>query len=180
MPLHFFPRALAARREKRRADAQWAYHRSVVSSIGLITLIWGGIEVVIDNFFDWYDLQQGANRRRKIPQQTQEKVAYLQEIAADSRWTEQERSTIAHIADELDRLAVERRNFIHGHVFQDDPASVEWRIYRVKVEGGKLVRSFHDYHNDDIQRILKEVGDLSHQAAPFFGRIIGLPEFTQS
>ena len=175
MPLHLFPRSIAARRARRKADDQWTYHQSVLSDLGLLTLIWGGIEIILDHFFEWYADEQGTNRRRKIPQQTQEKVAYLREISTDSRWSEEDRGTLSLIADEVDRLAVDRRNFIHGHVFQDDPSSLKWRVYRTKIEGGRLVRSFHDYHHDDIRRIVKEASDLSHMASPFFGRIVGLP-----
>jgi len=161
------------RQRKRRKDIAWEYAQTVLIAVGNMTIMWAGIELMLDHLIGWYQGKVGAVIRKTLPRQLNEKLDYLSKMEPDIRFSAEERNELKSIRLELFRLSEFRHDLIHGLLYQKNNRSTDWTVHRLEIKrSGASLREIN-YSNDDIQQGVRAIFDVSHRASPFFRQLMG-------
>lgn len=166
---------LALRRRKKAGDASWAYTQSVLTTVGNLTIMWAGIELMLTHLIVWYHERGGRAIRTDLPRMLTYQLEYLKKLERDIRFDQEVSDTLREIRLEITRLNEFRINLIHGVLHQRNRRSRDWHTHSVKIDGNgwRVVRA--TYTDSELCANVKAVSDLSHKMSPFIARVIGMP-----
>jgi hypothetical protein len=161
------------RRRARRKEMAWEYTQTVLIAVGNMTIMWAGIELMLDHLIGWYQGKVGTVIRKTLPRQLNEKLDYLSKMEPDIRFSAGERHELEATRLELSRLSGFRHDLIHGLLYQKNNRSTEWTVHRMEVKrSGASLREIN-YSNEDIQQGVRAIFDVSHRMSPFFRQLMG-------
>lgn len=161
-----------------RSNARSRYENSVMSGIGTLIFIWGGIERQLNSLICFYHPYAPAKLRAKpLPDNLNQKILYLVEIGRDPRVPDRVKHKITSWIPKLGRLREHRHLIVHGTVFQKDRASKRWFAHRLKMNAGWPVVEEIELSNDDLNTKLDEVSDLSQDMASTLNPIFFGPDW---
>lgn len=156
----------------KRKEAQWAYVQSVLVTVGNITIMWAGIERLLDELIAWYQ-QNCTDLSKKHPKPFSEKIRYLNRMVEDERFTDETSNFFRFMASEAERLSDDRNDIIHGMLWHKGGLSLNWQTQRVVYDGPNASLSHRLYHHDDLQKLSKRISKFSSHIAPKIWVILG-------
>lgn len=160
-------RALDLRKARAKSrEAHWRETQSVLALIRSMTIIWAGIERMLDDMIAWYHRTGGGAIRWDHPRALSLKLDYIKEMEPDVRFSPTDRATLRAVRLETNRLATERHKLIHGFLHRG-PRSRNWTVQRVKYEGAAVSLDVYEYTNSQIQDVLRDMAALATLVSPF-------------
>jgi len=145
-----------------------------------MTIMWAGIELMMDNLIEWYQTRVGTVIRSDLPRMLTNKLDYIRKMEPDIRWTVEERETLHEIRLEIARLSEFRHNLIHGLLHQKNSRTLDWHVHILKLNGNTVIRRNLTYSDAEIRKNVRAIFELSHKISPFFAQVIGLPHPSNS
>lgn len=137
-----------------------------------MTVTWAGIERMLDELIAFYQ-QQFTDLSQEHPRSLSAKLDYLNRtMQRDLMFPWGTREFFRRARIYAKRLGNERHEIIHG-VLRRRGLSLVWRSQRVVYEGPHARVSHREFHNSDLQNLLKEIGDFSRWLAPRVWILIG-------
>lgn len=158
-------------RSKRR-EAKWAYIQSVLMTVGNITIVWAGVERVLDELIAWYQ-HSCTSLSREHPRGLKDKLEYVHRMQCDESFTDETREFLRLIRIEAKRLGKGRHEIIHGMLWHKGGLSLEWTSQRVVYDGPNARIAHRTFHNNDLQKLSAEMAEFSHYLAPKVWVLIG-------
>jgi hypothetical protein len=165
-----------ARFRKHQIATFQAYTRSMMATIGTITISWACIELFLAHLIVWHTKQAGVVPKGGMPRMLDAQLKHLKKIIeGDPIFTLETAALLRKFRLEIDRLNDFRKNIIHGVVHQRNRFSTDWHTQSVKFEGDGWSVINHSYSNDEFQRFADDISALSGRMSPGIALIIGLP-----
>lgn len=146
-------------------DAKWSYVQSVLVTVGNMTITWAGIERILDELIAWYQ-HNCTDLSKHHPVSLKNKLEYIRIMQHDDHLTNETREFLKKIRIEAKRLGSDRHEIIHGMLWHRGGFSLEWTTQRVTYKGPNAGLSHRTFHNDDLQRLSREISNFSHYLAP--------------
>ena len=148
------------------ATSLWNYERSVLSNIGLYVSTWAGIERMLNEFIVQYHPHRAGNLRDHLPSNLESKIKYLASISADDRLPLNLRNSIKNWVTDLSQQKEYRHLLVHGIGHHKRLRTrFEWSFQKLHLKGTEAILIEKTFDNDEIQRRLKDISDLSHSIA---------------
>lgn len=144
----------------------------VLLTVGNITIMWAGVERLLDELIAWYQ-HNCTDLSRKHPKPFSEKIKYLNRMIDDDRLTHETRNFFHFLASEAESLSDDRNDIIHGMLWHEGGLSLNWQTQRVMYDGPNASLSHRLYHNDDLQQLSKRISKFSSHIAPKIWVILG-------
>lgn len=161
----------AFKQRAKRADTRWEYRQSVLVTVGNVTIIWAGVERMLDELIAYWQ-HLATDLSKEHPRSLKNKLDYLKDIQKDERLNGAIREFLRVIRIEAKRLGDERHDIIHG-LLHNIGSTLDWRTQRVIYEGPYARLQHRRYTNDDLQRICREIADFSTFLSPRIWVLIG-------
>lgn len=150
---------------------RWNYRQSVLVTVGNITIMWAGVERMLDELIAHWQIL-ATDLSQEHPKSLSNKLNYLKNIQRDERLNDSIRQFLRATRIEAKRLGVERHDIIHG-LLHNLGSTLNWRTQRV-IYDGPFARIQHRYYsNDDLQRISREIEGFSGYLSPRIWVLIG-------
>ena len=161
----------ALKQRAKRAEGRWEYRQSVLVTVGNVTIMWAGIERMLDELIAYWQ-HLATDLSKEHPRALSKKLCYLKDMQRDERLNAAIREFLRTARIEAKRLGAERHDIIHG-LLHNIGSTMNWRTQRVIYDGPLARIQQRNYTNDDLQRISREIAEFSAVLSPRIWVLIG-------
>lgn len=160
---------------KKRADQLWEYRRSIISTLGQITITWATIELIIDHLIAWYHPLMGQEHiQREMPVNFERKMAYINKMVRDDGFDDIAKSGLRSLRTEARRLNKARKLMIHGVAHHRNGFSQFWWFTIREFDGHQSQAVTYPVKDADLYEILRQMSEFSAAISPWVSDLIGL------
>ena len=150
------------------AAIRWEYRRVVLTNLGLITVVWAGIEMVIDHLIAWYHpTVDQVTIQEEQPVNFMSKLAYINKMARDEKFDNEARTSLHALKREAKILNKARKLMIHGVASHPNGFSNVWNFSIREFNGPKSVQRNYPVKDTEIAEILHQMSEFSAAIAPW-------------
>ena len=142
-----------------RTQQRWEYVQSVPTLVGNITIMWAGIERLLDELIGYYQ-QNFTDLSTDHPVSLSNKLEYLKRLQRDERFPLGVQEFCRETRITAKRLGKKRHDIIHGLLHRS--GNLTWRTQRVVYDGPHARIEQNHYENKDLADLSKEIFSLSH------------------
>ncbi|WP_299321414.1 hypothetical protein [Parasphingopyxis sp.] len=158
-----YRKAVAKRAEQLRERAnRWQYEQNTLALVGLMTILWAGMERYLDEFINWHMALTHITENCEHPRALNRKLNYLKRrVENDFGFSDAEKETVRSLRLEIKRLSEFRHDLAHGIFVRRDRSKLVWSAQRLNIRRNKMTPQNREYSNDEIQQGVKDVDKLS-------------------
>jgi hypothetical protein len=164
-PIRFCRLAYWRRERAKLADLRWESINSVMALIGQTTIVWAGVERMLDELIAWYQ-HSVTNLEMRHPKNLADKLKYLKTMQQDDRLTSGMRAFLRDARIRGKALGNRRHDLIHGLMHRRSVRGDVWQSQRVIYDGPLARLTATAYSNEDFGKLLTDATQYASFLSP--------------